>query len=262
MPWQRDTLGVALQARRGRRLFRDCTVSTPRQSGKSTLMLALAAWAMCSAPGARVVYAAQSRAAAAPKVLRGWWPVVRDSPLGDQFSVCRANGHEALRHVNGSELVLMSGVEHSGHGEVADLVILDEVWSYPDDRYEQAARPMLSTKANGQLWCLSTAGGVAESWWWDRLAAARTCAELAMPDGHCLVEYSAPDDADPFDERVWRSCMPALGHTIAVETIRGELTVMGPVKFARPYLNRRPSADDAGWRVIPKDVWEAARDDS
>jgi phage terminase large subunit-like protein len=153
----------------------------------------------------------------------------------------------------------MSSDEHGGHGETADLVILDECWAYPDNRVEMSARPMMSTRPNAQLWAVSTAGTAPDSWWWDRLDAARTCAELAMPSGQCLIEYSASPEADPFDEKGWRVFMPALGHTIEAESLRQDLDGMGPVQFSRAYMNRRPSIEGEGWSVIPKDVWEAAR---
>jgi hypothetical protein len=91
------------------------------------------------------------------------------------------------------------------------------------------------------------------------------CGADVRADGHAgralLIEYSAPDDADLFDETVWWSCMPALGQTISVESIRADLASMGPEQFSRAYLNRRPSVDDTGWRIIPKDIWLAAGDD-
>src|SRR6478735_12534651 len=71
MRWQRDALTVALQRRAGRRLFRDVTVTVPRQSGKSTLVLVLAVWLMTSAPRRRGVYPAQARVSARQKLLRG-----------------------------------------------------------------------------------------------------------------------------------------------------------------------------------------------
>jgi hypothetical protein len=117
---------------------------------------------------------------------------------------------------------------------------------------------MLATKASGPLFALSTAGNARSMWWWNRLDAARMCAQMGMPDGHCLVEYSALDDADLFDEVVWWSCMPALGETISVESIRADLASMGR-SSSRAYLNRRPSVDEAGWKIIPRDIWEAAR---
>lgn len=248
-----------MQRRAGVPAFRDCVITTPRQSGKSTLVLTLALWTMLAAPDRRVVYAAQSRVSARQKLLRTWWPQVARSPLGDRFTVFRANGSEALRCVNGSELVLVSSQEDSGHGESADLVVLDECWSYPDDRLELACRPMLATRPAGQMWLLTTAGTARSAWWWGKLDAARTSAQLGMPTGTCLVEYSAADDDDVLDEAVWRRVMPALGRTISVSTVRSDLAAMGIDQFKRSYLNMKPSVDDEGWQYIPRDVWEAAR---
>ena len=173
MPWQTEALTLALQrSPDGRHLFRDATVTVPRQSGKTTLVLVLALWTLLGDEGRRVVYAAQSRIAARQKLLSGWWPAVRACGVGDRFTIFRANGSEALMCDNGSELVLMSSDEHGGHGETADLVILDECWSYPDNRVEMSARPMMSTRPDAQLWAVSTAGKAEDSWWWDRLDAA------------------------------------------------------------------------------------------
>jgi phage terminase large subunit-like protein len=259
MPWQTEALTIALQSAEQRRLYRDVTVTVPRQSGKTTLVLMLALWTLLGGEGRRVVYAAQSRIAARQKLLTGWWPAVRASGVGDRFSVFRASGNEALNCDNGSSLVLMSSDEHGGHGEVADLVILDECWSYPDSRVEMSARPMMSTRPNAQLWAVSTAGKAEDSWWWDRLDAARTCADLAMPSGQCLIEYSASPEADPFDEKGWPAYMPALGNTVEIEPLRQDLEGMGPSMFSRAYMNRRPNIEGEGWAVISKEVWEAAR---
>ena len=48
-----------------------------------------------------------------------------------------------------------------------------------------------------------------------------------MPSGQCLVEFSASTDADPFDEAGWGVFMPALGRTVAVESLRQDLAGMG-----------------------------------
>src|SRR5436190_13573348 len=42
LPWQRQVLSAALEQHRGRPAYRDVTISVPRQSGKSSLLLALA----------------------------------------------------------------------------------------------------------------------------------------------------------------------------------------------------------------------------
>ena len=47
----------------------------------------------------------------------------------------------------------------------------------------------------------------------------------------CYFEWSAPDDADPFDPATWWACMPALGHTVDVETITADADDMDADEF-------------------------------
>src|SRR5690349_4581485 len=74
LPWQKLVLSTALEQARGRPAYRDVLVSVPRQSGKSTLVLALIAWRMTERPGSRILYGAQTRVAARQKMLSAWWP--------------------------------------------------------------------------------------------------------------------------------------------------------------------------------------------
>src|SRR5436309_1094435 len=72
LPWQRRVLSTALEQARDRPAYRDVLISVPRQSGKSSLALALIIWRMLEAPEMRVLYSAQTRSAAREKLLLGW----------------------------------------------------------------------------------------------------------------------------------------------------------------------------------------------
>ena len=79
MPWQRHVADVALEHEDGKLCFRDVVIGTPRQSGKSSLMLPLIVYRLLSAPDLRVVYGAQSRLAARLMMLDG--AVAEDPPV-------------------------------------------------------------------------------------------------------------------------------------------------------------------------------------
>jgi phage terminase large subunit-like protein len=70
LPWQKLVLSVALEQARGRPAYRDVLVSVPRQSGKSTLVLARIVWQLTEFPGSRVLYGAQTRIAARQRCSR------------------------------------------------------------------------------------------------------------------------------------------------------------------------------------------------
>lgn len=257
MGWQEHVAGVALEHDGGQLAYRDVAVSTPRQSGKSTLTLALIVSRMLAAPGQTVVYASTTRLAARTKLFDKWWPRLRRSPLRDMFTLTRATGAEALRAANGSTMYLLSADEGAGHGEVVDLAVLDECWRL-DASAEQAVCPAMATRRNGQLWALSTAGTERSVFWRSKVDAGRTTAELGLAEGMAYFEWSAADGADVTDSAAWPAWMPALGVTIDERTVAADLAGMEEPEWRRAYANQWPDAA-GGWLAIPKDVWTAAR---
>ena len=261
LPWQRAVLNVALERAEDRPAYRDVYVSVPRQSGKSSMALALMTWKLLSVPGSRVLYGAQTRGAAREKLLSSWWPRLAHSPFGDRLRLFRGFGAETIQVDNGSTLQLLSASESSAHGETTSLCVIDESWVHQDSRVEQAVRPTMLTHADAQLWAMSTAGTSKSVWWRAKLDAGRAAAEMGVDEGICCFDWSAPDGANPVDEDVWWSAMPALGRLIDPQTVRADMQSMALVEFSRAMLNVWPNPAGEGWRILSKDVWEAARDD-
>jgi phage terminase large subunit-like protein len=261
MPWQQMVAGVALEHEAGRLCYRNTVVNVPRQSGKSTLLLALVIWRMLASAGQRCVFSAQDGNSAREMLSDEWWPRIARSRLAGRFTLHRAAGREGIRCTNGSRLRLMSTRETAGHGRVVDLAVSDEAWSVPDGRLEMSLRPAMSTKANAQWWLASTAGTHLSMWWSDKLAAAKTAAAV-MREGTCGFQWAADPEDDPTDPDTWRRCMPALGYTVDEATIAADMTSMPLAEFRRAYLNQPPEVVEEGWRWVSEDEWEAARDDS
>jgi len=258
LPWQQQVLDVALEHEDDRLAYRDVIVTVPRQSGKSTLVLALVLWRMLAAPS-HAVYGAQSRLSARQKVLDDWWPVVARSRLRPGFSVARATGQEALRSANGSICRVISSDETAAHGETLSLAVIDEAWA-ADPSVEQAVRPAMSTKSNGQLWSISTAGTARSLWWRGKVTAGREAVDAGRTDGVAYFEWSAAPGAELRDPATWAACMPALGHTVKAETIAVDIDAMSAAEARRAYLNQwLDESDEAGWALVARDVWEAAR---
>jgi phage terminase large subunit-like protein len=259
LPWQKLIVNAALEQSRGRPAYRDVVVSVPRQSGKSTLTLALIVWQMTQFPGSRVLYGAQTRVAARQKMLETWWPRLVGSPLAADVKLFRGFGNETITHENGSVLGLLSAGESAGHGETTDLVICDEAWVHVDSRVEQAVRPTMATRPRAQIWTVSTAGTPRSVWFKGKLAAGRAAAEMAVADGVACFEWSARDDQNPADPTVWRSVMPALGRLTDERTVAADLASMGVAEFKRAYLNIWPDPAGEGWQVFEREAWERAR---
>jgi phage terminase large subunit-like protein len=258
LPWQALVLGTALEQQDGRPAYRDVLVSVPRQSGKSSLALALIVDRLLRSPEQHVLYSAQNRLAARSKML-GWWPRIAASPLAGRFTLYRGFGAERITSCdNGSTLELLSANESAGHGDTTDLVVVDEAWVHQDARVEQAVRPTMATREHAQLWAMSTAGTGRSTWWRTKLDAGRAAAEMGVADELACFEWSAPDGANPADESTWWATMPALGHLITARTVQTDLANMGVREFSRAYLNQWPDPAGEGWGVISEDQWQAA----
>ena len=258
MPWQRRVLDTALELDDdGRLSWRNVVVSTPRQQGKSVLIMALVIWRLLTMPEQTILFGAQNRMAARARLIDGWWPRLARSEFADRLTISRGAGFEAIRCDNGSILRLLSSEESSGHGESVDLAVVDECWSL-ESHVEQAIRPATLARPEPQLWFASTAGTSRSTWWLGKLEAGRR-AIVEGSDNLAHFEWSAPVDADPADPETWRSCMPALGATVSQDAVRADFEVLPRPEFIRGYLNRTTDGLDAGWRVVPADVWGAAK---
>jgi phage terminase large subunit-like protein len=258
MGWQSLVADRAMEHEDGRLVYREVDLSIDRQAGKSTLVLAVAVRRMLSAPNRWLTYTSASRLAARRKLLKVWWPLIRQSPLRDMFSVSKGTGSESLDCSNGSTLLLLSGDEASGHGDSVDTAFLDEAWSLTEAS-EQAVRPAMAARPNGQLWVVSTAGNRKSTYWRSKVDAGRTAAELGLTGGTCFIEWAASPDLDVTDESTWPTFMPALDRTISRETVAADLASMKLSEWRRAYANQWPDETDEGWQVIPRDVWQAAQ---
>ncbi len=262
MPWQRQVVDTALEvdADTGRLAYREVVLGVPRQSGKTTLLLALMVHRALSAPAQRVLYASATRNHARQKLLQEWLGRLEASLPAECFEVRRALGSESVRFDSGSYLGITSTTERAGHGDTLDLGVVDESWVHADGRLEQGFRPTMITRPEPQLWIVSTAGTVESLYMRGKVDAGRTRAQAGLTGGVAYFEWSADADADPGDPETWRACMPALGETVEEAAIQAELEAMPPAEFARAYLNQWPGERPGDWLVIGRGDWEALED--
>jgi len=261
MPWQRDVADTALEIdpTTGELAYREIVLTVPRQSGKTTLELAVMAHRCLGFGGPQnVVYTAQDRNHALLKWSDEHVPAVQRSPLGKLVRVRRQRGAEAILWGNGSRHSITAPSEQAGHSQTLDLAVVDEAWARTDDRLEQGLSPTMITRKSAQLWVVSTAGTAASSWLRGKVDAGR-----AAPQGRrtAYFEWSADPEAHPMSPATWASCMPAFGHTVTVEAIQAEYDRLDQDAFARSYLNLwGEEIPRAEWAVIGEAEWVALVD--
>jgi terminase large subunit-like protein len=263
MPWQAHVADVALEVDPGSGLlaYREIVLTVPRQSGKTTLLLAaMTHRALGFEQRQRILYTAQTRNDARKKWEDEHVAVLEASPLRAMFRVRRSNGAEAIRWRNGSMHGVTSSTEKAGHGETLDLGVIDEAFAHEDDRLEQALKPTMVTRPQPQLWVVSTAGTLKSTYLREKVEAGRFAAEAGITAGVAYFEWSAPPEADPGDLATWYGCMPALGRTVREDAIAADYQTMKLDEFRRAYLNQWPSETPEEWQVIPKAAWRALAD--
>lgn len=255
MPWQRHLLKLGLElGDDGHLAFREVRYSTPRQSGKTTVQKAVALRVAEDVPRSTSAYTAQTGQDARDVIALEWGPHL------EELYPCRAykaNGSERIQFENGSRIRAVANTTSAGHGKTLELAEHDEIFSWVDDRLIQACRPAMITVRDAQAWTCSTMGTLESEVWHGMVDDGRARVEAGTSGRIAYVEYSAPDDADPYDPRVWWACMPALGFTVTEEAIRGELAEWGLDAFRRMYLNQRTETTVA---LIPDKQWRACLD--
>lgn len=258
MPWQQVVADVGCELLEdGRPAYNEIIVSVPRQNGKTTLVLA---WevdrALSWGRPQRVIYSAQTGRDASEKLIEDQLPVLQASPFKvAMIAPVLKNGSEAIRFKGGSRISVVASDEAAGHGKTIGLGVVDEAFRDVDNRREQALRPAMRTVRDSQLIVVSTMGTDASIYLNGKIETGRMMATEDRDDSRvCYFEWSAPDDADIADPRVWAACTPALGYTIDLDTIRAEYesNLATPGEFKRFGLNQRTASEE---RVIPEALW-------
>lgn len=260
MPWQQavaDVGGELVETTHGVLIpaFREVVFTVPRQSGKTTVILA---WQIQRAGGwggaQRIVYSAQTGNDARKKLIEDQVPLLipRKKTFGIR-RILRGMGNEAVEFINGSRIVLLASMADSGHGKTIDLGIKDELFADFDDRRDQALIPAMATRPAAQVITASTMG-TDESLPLNRaIERGRVAVESGAREGIAYFEWSASPDDDPDDPATWRGCMPALGHTISEDVVRHARMTLTDGEFRRAFLNQLTKSDE---RVIPAGAWE------
>lgn len=267
MPWQQEVANIALEVDEatGELAYRQVVLTVPRQSGKTTLLLAimvLRAIKFAGVVGKRqnIVYTAQDRLSARKKWTDEHCTALliaqKHYPEHYRFRIRKQLGEEAIIYENGSQHGLTAPSPRAVHGEFLDLGVIDEAFARRDDSVEQGMKPAMVTRDQPQIWVVSTAGDRTSTYLRKKVEAGRQLAELGVNAGVAYFEWSAPPEADPGSEETWYSCMPALGRTAKVEAVRSDFQTMELDEFRRAYLNQwsEDALDD--WDIIPKKIWE------
>lgn len=299
MPWQQHAADVALEIdpETGELWYEEVIVTVPRQSGKTTLILAILVW-RCIVMALRLgpqtcTYIAQSGKMARRKLEREFARILRTAkslnevlPLSkqrpsapDEWKLSMNNGSEHILFGTQSYLQIEAPTDKGSHGDVLDMPVIDEAFSREDDLVEQATDAATVTRRSPQSWVISTAGNERSIYLARKVIAGRK----AIHDANsrtCYLEWSVPDDEAYDDPDVWAKYLPALGHTITVARLLARLDKAqrnpdevdedgfepGIAGFRRGYLNQWPRFPQFGGAAVKSEIsadeWADLEDDA
>lgn len=240
-------------------------VLVPRRAGKTTLGLVRQV-AECQRRQAACYFTADREKKAVKVMREEWWPVLRGARFDRRyawrprwsgieaglFREVRARG-QWVRH---SGVTLFSPTPNALHGLDADLVMVDEVWSFDvvaGEALDAAIGPTAWARPWAQHWFLSAGGEPGSGWLHRKMDAGRA----GMP-GVCYVEFSAdPEDSayDPLDPALWAAVHPGLGYTVDRARVALDATQADLATFERSMLcvwDRPPElgARLVGWETL------------
>lgn len=212
----------------------------------------------------KVAYTAQDRGNARLRWLEHLAMLTSTPALQDRIAdVVLQRGAEVIKFKNGSEYGIVTPSRTGARGASLDLVIVDEALAHPSWLLA-AMRPTMAQRDSAigcigaQFVVVSNAGDERSS----MLADLRELGRRAVIEGdrsRCWLEWSAPDDCDPYDERVWYATLPTLNQDdgIGIEYLRAEAETMNTDDWSREYLcittsrDLSPLIDAEVWATLP-----------
>jgi hypothetical protein len=257
LPWQELAAQRLLEhGPDGRRRYRTALVSVARQNGKTYWLRAVVLWWLTvhadrlESPQS-VVHAANTRGLASDV----WSGVVRllEEKRPDLVAdVKRGAGRERLTLSNGSTYEPLAASD-AWHGRSVDLAIVDEVWAIKSSVLDDGILPTTMARPDPLVLMASTAGdesSVAMRGWRDRGLAS---IDAARKSAHLLLEWSAPEDADPQSSSSWAMANPGMGRTIRRDALSEASTMPRREAFYRAHLNRWVVSSVGTW--LPDGTW-------
>lgn len=240
----------------GRWASRLVGISTPRQNGKSQLIVARALAGILLF-GEKTIICSAHQTDTAREVFQRLLDVIDDNPAVSKRveSVMKALNREYIRFKGGQTIRIKARSVSGSRGFSADCLLLDEAQILGRPAWS-SIMPTMSARENPQAWLLGTPPTPQD----DGEVFGQIREQALDKSGRRLayLEWSANSDVDLDDEEAWRSANPAYGTRIQREAIEAERSSMSDEQFAMERLGMW-SADSVA-QVIDSTSWGQVKD--
>ena len=255
--WQENVLEASLGERSdGKWAARQVGVSTPRQNGKSQLIVARALAGVLLFDEQLIMISAHQQDTAR-EVFTRLVDILEDNPsLNERVeSYGKALNREYIRFKTGQTIRFKARSSGGGRGFSSDCLLLDEAQILSGPAWA-AIIPTMSARPNPQVWLLGTPPTPLDDG--EVFGRLRAAGIEGRDKRLTYVEWSAAP-SDSFDDpAVWAKANPSYGTRIFDEAILSERTSMSDEQFAMERLGMWAGA--VSRRVISSEAWTQASD--
>jgi phage terminase large subunit-like protein len=265
-PWQIDVLRNVYGTvnERGTRQYRTAYLEIPKKNGKTETVAGLGIYHLvCDPPGGQIYCCAAEREQASLTYKAAVQMIEQDEALDDkQGGILHIvdSKKEIYNTETGTFLKVLSAEAYSKHGLNPTVVIFDELHAQPNrNLWDVMTFGSGAARKEPLFWVITTAGDDPDrasiGWEVHDQATRIISGELDDPTFYAKI-YCAPEDADIFDEEVWKAANPSLGVSIDIESVRDEANKArnsdGAEKLFRWLrLNQWIALKTIGWLHLP-----------
>lgn len=251
--WQEVVLEAALHERSdGRWTTPQVGISTPRQNGKSQLIVARALAGALVFNEKTIIISAHQQDTAREVFTRITDLIEKNPMLAERVAqVMNALNREFIKFKNGATIRFKARSKGGGRGFSCDCLLLDEAQILGAAAWS-AILPTMSARPNPQVWLLGTPPTVEDDG--EVFTRIRDTGLAGSQPRLTYLEWSA-EPTDDFDSpETWAKANPSYGSRISEDAILGERSSMTDAQFAMERLGIWSS--ETVLAVIPPDVWE------
>jgi phage terminase large subunit-like protein len=267
LDWQYETLYDVYGTKKpdGRRQYQFVYLEIPKKNGKTELMAAAGLYHTFFDGVMRgEVYGCAAEKKQAGKAFDAACAMIGQNKYLSKRAKIIPSQKTIIDRETGTTYLVLSAEAYSKHGLIPSAVLFDELHAQPDRRlWDVMTFGSGATRREPIWWVITTAGDDPDhkSVGWEQHEYARKVRDGEIIDPSWYVKiYGAPEDADIWDEKVWYSCNPSLGHTIPIESVRQEaLTAHNSAAVEKNFrwlrLNQWVSLKSTSWLALP--LWDS-----
>lgn len=268
--WQQEVLSDVYGTinAEGYRQYNYAYLEIPKKNAKTTTIAALAVYHLVCDGNEGQIYCCAADKGQAMLVYKAALSMIEQSkPLKSLLKVTDSKKEIKNKHT-GTVMKVLSAEAYTKHGINPTVVIFDELHAQPNrDLWDVMTFGAGASRKEPLWWVITTAGDDPDrhsiGWEIHEYAQKVQQGDIVDPSWYSKI-YSAPEDADIYDEQTWFKANPSLGVTISIEAVRKEaLTARNSPASERLFrwlrLNQWVSVKKVGW--LPLTLWDTTQGD-